>query len=300
MILSQQEAEGWGAKVVQQIADDLRKEFPDMKGFSRTNLKYMTAFARNYGEIPIGQQPVDQLAQGALGLPWGHNIALMQKVKEPAERLWYMNQCGQHGWSRNVLIHQIESGLYERKGGAVTNFEKTLSGTQSELAQETLKSPYVFDFLTLAEDHKERDIEQQLTQHVQKFLLELGAGFAFVGRQHYLEVGGSDFYIDLLFYHLKLRCYVVIELKNEAFQPEHAGKLNFYLSAVDDMLRHPDDAPSIGLLLCKHQNGIIAEYALRDMNKPIGVSAYQLTKALPTDLKGSLPSIEELEAGLDD
>jgi len=294
-ILNQQKSQGWGAKVIEQIAVDLRKEFPDLKGFSKTNLTYMTAFARDYESLEIGEQPVHQLA---VELPWGHNMLLMKKVKDLDERAWYMSQCKEYGWSRSVLEHQIESGLFERKGGAVTNFKATLPSPQSELAQETLKSPYVFDFLTLSKDYKERDVELQLIDHVQNFLLELGAGFAFVGRQKHLQVGETDFYIDLLFYHLKLRCYVVIELKNVAFLPEHAGKLNFYLSAVDDILRHPDDAPTIGILLCKEQDKVMAEYALRDINKPIGVSEYQLTKALPSNLKSALPSVEDIEQEL--
>lgn len=299
MILSQQESQGWGAKVIEQIAGDLRKEFPEIKGFSARNLNYMASFAREYAETSIVQQAVAQLRESALELPWGHNILLMQKVKELEERSWYMAKCKAHGWSRSVLEHQIESGVFERKGGAVSNFEATLPSPQSELARETLKNPYIFDFLTLADNYKERDIEGQLIDHVQQFLLELGAGFAFVSRQKHLKVGENDFYIDLLFYHLSLRCYVVIELKNVAFAPEHAGKLNFYLSAVDDLLRHKDDAPTIGMLLCKQQDKVVAEYALRGMSQPIGVSEYQLTKALPSELKSSLPSVEELEEGIE-
>jgi predicted nuclease of restriction endonuclease-like (RecB) superfamily len=231
-------------------------------------------------------------------IPWGHNIVLLFKLEHPILRLWYAQKTIEHGWSRAVLVHQIESGLHERQGKAVTNFDRTLPPLQSDLARQALKDPYVFDFLSLAEDAAERELEQGLLTHIRTFLLELGTGFAFVGQQHHLEVGGDDFYIDLLFYHLRLRCYVAIDLKVEPFKPEFAGKMNFYLSAVDDLFRHPDDKPSIGLILCKDRNRIVVEYALRDTRRPVGVAAYRLTTSLPKDLKGSLPSIEELEAEL--
>lgn len=255
--------------MVTELAKDLRKEFPEMKGFSRTNLLYMRAFAEVYPDEQIVQQVVGQI-------PWGHNVRILDLVKDPIERLWYIQQTIQYGWSRNVLVHQISSKLYQRQGKAITNFDRTLTKSQSELAQELLKDPYTFDFLSLGEDAKERDLERGLIEHIRNFLIELGVGFAFVGSQHHLEVGGDDFYIDLLFYHLRLRCYVVVDLKISAFQPEYSGKMNFYLSAVDDLLRHPDDQPSIGIILCRTKNQVIAEYALRDMNKPIGVSTYQL------------------------
>jgi predicted nuclease of restriction endonuclease-like (RecB) superfamily len=290
-ILSRQQAQGWGARVVDLLSRDLRHEFPEMKGFSPRNLKYMRAFAEAWPDNAIVQQVAAQI-------PWFHNCALLDKVKGAEEREWYIRQTVEHGWSRNVLVHQIETGLYQRQGRAVTNFSRTLPAPQSDLAQQITKDPYNFDFLTLGPAAHERDLEGGLLAHIRRFLLELGVGFAFVGSQYHLEVGGQDFYLDLLFYHLRLRCFVVLDLKMTEFLPEYAGKMNFYLSAVDDLLRHPSDAPSVGLILCKSQNRIIAEYALRDTAKPIGVSAYQLTEALPEDLKGSLPTIEELEAEL--
>ena len=292
MILERQRKEGWGSKVIDRLAQDLRREFPDMKGFSARNLKYMRAFAEAYPDKEFVQQVAAQI-------PWFHHCTLLDKVKNPAERIWYIQQTIEHGWSRNILVHQIESGLYHRKGKAITNFDRTLPAPQSDLAQEILKDPYVFDFLGLTENIRERELERQLIARIRDFLLELGVGFAFVGSQVHLEVGGEDFYLDLLFYHLKLRCYVVIELKTGEFKPEYAGKMNFYLSAVDDLLRHPDDKPSIGIILCKSKNKVIVEYALRDTTKPIGVSSYRLTRALPEELKSSLPSVEELERELE-
>jgi len=290
-ILSRQELEGWGSKVIDRLADDLRHAFPEMKGFSPRNLKYMRALAEAYSD--------EQFVQATLAqIPWYHNVTILDKIKDHAEREWYIRQTIQHGWSRNVLVHQIESSLYQRHGKAVANFDRTLPAPQSELARQILKDPYNFDFLSLGEEAQERDLERGLIEHLREFLLELGVGFAFVGSQYHLEVGGEDFYLDLLFYHLHLRCYVVIELKICEFQPEFAGKMNFYLSAVDDLLRHPEDRPSIGLILCKTRNRIIAEYALRDTLKPMGVAEYKITALLPEHLKGSLPSIEELEAEL--
>ena len=290
-ILERQQSMGWGAKVVDKLAVDLRSSFIEMKGFSSRNLKYMRAFAEAYPDFEFVQQAAAQI-------PWFHNCVVLDKVKEPQERLWYIKQTFQHGWSRDVLVMQIESRLYHRQGKAITNFDKTLPGLQSDLAQQVLKDPYSFDFLSLDSEAHERDIERSLVDHIQRFLLELGFGFAFVGRQYHMEVGDQDFYIDLLFYHLRLRCFVVIELKATEFKPEYTGQLNFYLSAVDDRLKHPDDQPSIGLILCKSQNRLIAEYALRDVNKPIGISEFRLTEALPDKLKGQLPTIEELEAEL--
>ena len=291
-ILKRQDEQGWGAKVITRLSHDLSHEFPQMKGFSSRNLKYMRGFAAAYPDEAFVQEVLAQIT-------WYHNITLLSKVKDSKEREWYVRQTIQNGWSRNVLVHQIESGLLNRQGNSVTNLERTLPAPQSELVFEILKDPYNFDFLTLGQEFSERDLHQSLLIHIRDFLMELGVGFAFVGSEYHLEVGGQDFYIDLLFYHLKLRCYVVIELKAGNFVPEYAGKLNFYLSAVDDLLRQEShDQPSVGILLCKTQNRFIAEYALRDMNKPMGVSTYQLMHALPENLRSSLPSIEELEAEL--
>lgn len=290
-ILARQQAQGWGAKVIERLADDLRREFPDMKGFSRANMLYMRAFAEAWSDETIVQQLVGQL-------PWGQNLVLLAKVKSREEREWYASKTIEHGWSRNILVMQIESRFYQRQGKAITNFSATLPPLQSDLAHQALKDPYLFDFLGLGDEAQEREVERALTAHITRFLLELGAGFSYVGRQVHLEVADEDFYLDLLFYHLKLRCYVVIELKATDFKPEYAGKMNFYLSAVDDLLRHPGDEPSIGLILCKNKKGLIVEYALRDSNKPIGVSEYLLTEILPHELEGSLPTIEQLEAEL--
>jgi predicted nuclease of restriction endonuclease-like (RecB) superfamily len=285
---------GWGTKVVEHLARDLKSAFPEMAGFSRTNLFYMK-------QVYLAWKDADESVQQAVGLiPWGHHLALVSKVPDPAVRAWYLKATVEHGWSRAVLTMQVESGLHLRSGKAVTNFKKTLPAETSDLAQQTLKDPYVFDFLTLGKAARERQLEQGLMDHVQRFLLEMGVGFAFVGRQVHLDVAGDDFYIDLLFYHLKLRCFVVIELKAVPFQPEFAGKLNFYLSAVDDMLRHPGDGPTIGLILCKSKSRVLVEYALRDIAKPMGVAEWQtrIVEALPDDLVGSLPTVEELEAEL--
>lgn len=290
-ILSRQEKEGWGAHVVERLSADLHVAFPEMKGFSPRNLKYMRAFADAWPDRRVVQQVAAQL-------PWFHSCVLLDRLKEPAHREWYARQAIEHGWSRNVLVAQIEMGLHKRAGKALTNFADALPPPQSDLAQQTLKDPYVFDFLTLAADAQERDLERALVGHVRDFLLELGVGFAFVGSQVHLAVDGEDFYLDLLFFHLKLRCFIVIELKAGAFKPEYAGKMNFYLSAVDAQLRREGDQPSIGLVLCKQRNKVVVEYALRDMKKPIGVSAYKLLEKLPARLKGSLPTVEELEAEL--
>lgn len=288
-ILARQNRKGWGAKVIDRLATDLGAAFPETQGFSARNLKYMRAFAKAWPEEPIVQEVLAQIT-------WYHNVALLEKVKVRAQRLWYAQQTRQYGWSRNVLVHQIDSELYHRQGQALTNFERTLPAPQSELAQELLKDPYNFDFLTLGPDVQERELHRSLVHHLRDFLLELGVGFAFVGSEYALEVGGQDFRLDLLFYHLRLRCFVVIELKTTAFQPEFAGKMNFYLAAVDDLLRHADDQPSIGLILCKGKNQVVAEYALRDMGKPIGVAEHRLTTALPDQLKDQLPTVEALEA----
>jgi predicted nuclease of restriction endonuclease-like (RecB) superfamily len=289
-ILERQETAQWGDKLLERLANDLRREFPDMRGFSTRNLKYMRSFAQTYPDA-IGQRLVAQL-------PWGQNIILMTKVKDPTVRDWYAHACFESGWTRPTLEMKIESKLYERQGQAVTNFSKTLPPLQSDLARQILKDPYTFDFLGLGDEALEREIERGLLGHLKKFMLELGVGFAFLGDQYHLEVGGQDFYIDLLFYHVKLHCYVVIELKARDFQPEDAGQMSFYLSAVDGILREKEDKPTIGLLLCKGKNKVIAEYALQGINQPLGVSEYQLVEALPKNLEADLPTVEKLEAEL--
>jgi predicted nuclease of restriction endonuclease-like (RecB) superfamily len=290
-ILTRQDREGWGAKVIESLARDLHFSFPEMKGLSPRNLKYMRAFAEAWPEEPIVQAALAQIT-------WYHNLALLEKVAVKEERLWYAQQTNQHGWSRNVLVLQIESGLYRRQGQAISNFESALPKPQSDLAQQILKDPYNFDFLTLDKDARERDIERGLLDHLRQFLLELGSGFAFVGSQVPLSIGKEDYRIDLLFYHLKLRAFIVAEVKSGPFRAEYAGKLNFYLSAVDDLFRHPSDQPSIGLILCRSKEGVVVEYALRDIGKPMGIAEFRLTESLPENLKSSLPSIEELESEL--
>jgi predicted nuclease of restriction endonuclease-like (RecB) superfamily len=290
-ILTRQKADGWGTRVIERLAKDLRSEFPDMQGLSARNLGYMKAFAEAWLDETI-------LQQLAAKLPWFHNCVLLDKVKDRTERLWYIRQAILNGWSRNVLVMQIEGGLYRRQGKAITNFDTTLPSLESDLAQQLIKDPYNFDFLTLTREAQERDLERELLAHLRQFLIELGVGFAFVGSQVPLQVGGEDFKLDLLFYHLKLRCFVVIDLKMGPFKLEYAGKMNFYLSAVDDMLRHPDDKKSIGLILCKAKTGIVAEYALRDIAKPLGISEFKHLERLPEQLKGTLPTIEEIEAEL--
>lgn len=336
-ILRSQKAEGWGAKVVERLAKDLAAEFPEMGGFSRANLLRMRNFYDTWKPVeivsqavtqspsPIVAQPVRQLGkisgkatpaelvaqpvrlfedeppEPLAQLSWSKNILLLERLKDPATRLWYARKTLEHGWSRAVLTVQIESRLHERSGKAITNFARTLPPAQSDMAREVLKDPYTFDFLTLGEAAQERDLERGLVEHVQKLLLEMGAGFAFVGRQVHVEVGDEDFYLDLLFYHLRLRCFVVVDLKMKPFEPEFAGKMNFYLSAVDDQMRHEHDAPSIGLLLCKDaRNRVKVEYALRDVKKPIGVAEWQtrLVESLPKKLRGSLPSIADIEREL--
>jgi len=290
-ILTRQAQQGWGAKVIERLAQDLRAAFPDIKGFSPRNLKYMRAFAEAWPDMEFVQQAAAQL-------PWGHNLVLLDKLPGPETRRWYAAKAIEHNWSRNILVMQIEARLLERNGKAVSNFENHLPKPQSDLARESLKDPYRFDFLGLTFDAQEREIENALVKHVTEFLLELGAGFAFVGQQVLLDVGGDEFFIDLLFYHLKLRCYVVIELKAGKFKPEHLGQLSFYLTAVDAQLKHPQDGPTIGLLLCKSKNKVVAEYALRDNARPIGVAEYQLVESLPAELQTSLPSIEQIEREL--
>ena len=285
----------WGSKFIENLAADIRISFPNVKGYSVRNLKYMAKFAETYPDEAFVQQAVAQI-------PWGHTVVLLDKFSDDTVRNWYIEKTIENGWSRNVLIHQIESDLYERQvlAGKIANFENRLASPQSELALQTMKDPYIFDFIPFSEDMVERDIENALVKDITKLLLELGTGFAFLGNQYHINVGGDDFYIDLLFYNLNLRCYVVIELKTGEFKPEYAGQLNFYLSAVDGILKRPEDNPSIGLLLCKSKNDLVAEYALKDMSKPIGVSEYKITSCLPEDLSKQLPSVEDIQRRIKD
>jgi predicted nuclease of restriction endonuclease-like (RecB) superfamily len=282
----------WGTQFLETLSKDLKAEFPDMEGFSVRNLKYCRQFYHFYGS-EFGQQLVAQI-------PWGHNIMIFTKAKDFPEAQFYIQQTIENGWSRDILSLQIKSDLYNRQGKAISNFSMTLPPNDSDLANQLLKDPYNFDFLTLTKSYKERELETALVDNITKFLLELGSGFAYVGRQVPLIVGGEEFFIDLLFYHLKLRAFVVIELKATRFIPEYAGKLSFYLSATNDLLKHPTDNPTIGLLICKDKNDVVADYALKEINQPIGISEYQLTKLFPQDFKSSLPSIEEIEQSLKD
>jgi len=318
MLDARQSQQGWGAAVIPRLSHELQNELPEIKGFSERNIDRMVAFYRAYphpadfspqlvaklATPPKVPQAVAKSEQGADSLlwsiPWGHHALLLEKVKDLDQRLWYMQQTLANGWSRNILLAMIQSEAHARQGQAITNFERLLPSPQSELVQQTLKDPYIFDFLTLQEPFHERELETNLLHQLERFLLELGQGFAFVGRQYYLKVGDREFYMDLLFYHLKLRCFVVIDLKKGEFKPEYAGKMNFYLSVVDDQLRHDADAPSIGLILCQDRNHIVAEYALRGVDKPIGISEYELTRALPVNLRSALPTVEEIEAELAD
>jgi predicted nuclease of restriction endonuclease-like (RecB) superfamily len=288
MIVEKQTQTSWGEKLLDQISNDLKDEFPDMKGFSVRNLKYCRLFYNFYKDFLIGQQPVAQL-------PWSHNIMIFTKSNSENEAQFYIQQTIENNWSRDILALQIKTNLFERQGKSINNFKTTLPEPFSDLAEQTMKDPYVFDFLTLTVKAKEKDIENQLIEHIKKFLLELGKGFAFVGQQYQIEIAENDYFIDLLFYHIKLKCYVVIELKNRKFIPEDAGKLNFYLSAVDSLLKNNEDKPTIGMLLCRDKNNIEAEFSLRDLNKPIGISEFQFTEIIPEELKSSLPTIEEIE-----
>lgn len=290
-ILDRQAEQGWGTKVIERLAHDLRSAFPDMKGFSRTNLMYMRAFAGSWQDEAIVQQVAGQL-------PWGHNMVLLDKLSEQEARIWYAQKAIENNWSRNVLVMQIETRLIERQGNAISNFEQRLPKPDSDLARESIKDPYRFDFLGLTEEAQEREIEGALVKHVTQFLLELGAGFAFVGRQVLLQVGEEEFFIDLLFYHLKLRCYVVIELKADKFKPEHLGQLGFYMTAVDRQMKAKEDAVTIGLLLCKSKDKVVAEYALGDKSQPMGIAEYKLLESLPVPLQTQLPSIEDIEREL--
>lgn len=302
-IVGRQEREGWGSSVIERLAADLQTAFPGIKGFSTRNIwrmrTFYLAYTKDLKKLPqlVAEIGSSKLPQVVAEIPWGQNILLLEKIKDPRQRLWYAQKTAEHGWSRAVLWHQIESGLYEQQGmnKKLTNFSRTLPPKQSNLAHEMMKDPYNFDFLTLGEDAHERELEKGLLNHIRAFLIELGKGFSFVGSQYHLRVGDEDFYIDLLFYHLGLRRFIILELKTTEFKPEYAGKMNFYLSAVDQELRHPGDKPSIGMILCKTKNKIIVEYALRDTHKPIGVSSYKLTHSLPKQLENSLPTIKELE-----
>jgi predicted nuclease of restriction endonuclease-like (RecB) superfamily len=326
LIDGRQKEEGWGAAVIPRLARELKNELPEEKGFSERNIKRMLAFYRAYpdpssivpqpaallpptasaarrdAKLPATRkvpQAAAQFTDSILSaIPWFHHVVLMEKVKDEATRLWYMEQTLANGWSRNVLLLMVKSEAHRRQGAALSNFDRLLPAPQSDLVRQALKDPYIFDFLTIEEPFHERELETSLLHQLERFLLELGQGFAFVGRQFHLEVGDGEFYIDLLFYHLKLRCFVVIDLKKGEFKPEYAGKMNFYLAVVDDKLRHETDAPSIGLILCQDRNQIVAEYALRGATSPIGVSEYELTRALPANLRSALPTVEEIESEL--
>jgi predicted nuclease of restriction endonuclease-like (RecB) superfamily len=287
-ISSRLNSEGWGTKVIDRLAKDLGAEFPGVEGFSPRNLRYMRSFAEAWPEPEILQQLIAKL-------PWGHQTRLLDRIKDRPTREWYLKAAIENGWSQNVLVHQISTRLHERQGKALTNFSRALPPEGSDLAEQILKDPYQFDFLTLAASAKERELERGLLNHLRDLLLELGRGFAFIGSQVPLEVDGQPFYIDLLFYHVRLHSYFVIELKVGPFKPEYAGKLNFYLSAVDDLLRTPSDAPTLGLLLCESRSGSIVEYALRDVAKPIGISTYRVTRELPEPVQDEVPSIEDLQ-----
>ncbi|MGB3138435.1 MAG: PDDEXK nuclease domain-containing protein [Nodosilinea sp.] len=292
-ILERQQVEGWGSKVIERLARDLKREFPDMKGFSRTNLMYMRAFAEAYPDEQFVLQGVGQI-------PWGHNQTLLNKLDSPEQRLWYARKVIEFGWSRNILELQIDTNLFARQGGAVTNFERTLPPEQSDLSRDLLKDPYNFEFLALADEVQERDLERALVERIRDFLLELGVGFAFVGSQYRLEVDGYEYFIDLLFYHLKLHRYVVIDLKVTEFKPEYAGKMNFYISAVNHLLRDERDEATIGIILCKSKKRTTVEFALDTVQNPIGVATYKLREELPPALQGCLPTAEQLEIELDE
>lgn len=298
IIAEKQQIDGWGSGTIEKLANDLQNSFPGLEGFSRRNIFRMQAFYAAYQIVPQAVAQFDELP--IFKIPWGHNTVLLEKLKTLDDRLWYAHKTLQNGWSRSILEMQITAKLHKRLGQAPTNFQKTLAAPQSDLAHATLKDPYIIDFIELNEEFKERDVEQGLIDHIQQFLLELGQGFAFVGRQYHLYAGEKDYYIDLLFYHINLSCYVVIELKTTEFKPEYAGKLNFYLAAVDDLIKKPTDQPSIGLLLCSTKNNVAVEYALSKIDRPIGVANYatKLVSSLPKKFAGKLPSVKELEAEL--
>ena len=298
-IVEKQKTASWGSGFLKQMSDDLMREFPEVKGFSLSNIQYIRRWVLFYAKSGTTCATFKKEDRELLfTIPWGHNRVIISKCDEPKEALYYANQTLQYGWSRSVLVHQIESRLYEREGKALTNFSNTLPPAQSDLANQVLKDPYNFDFLTMTKDYKERELENALIDNVTEFLLELGSGFAYIGRQKHIQVGEHDFYIDLLFYHTQMHCYVVVELKTVDFQPEFAGKLNFYIKAVDMQIKSDRDEPTIGILLCKGKDKTLVEYSLSDIHKPMGVSAYELTQILPDELKSSLPSLEEIEAEL--
>ncbi len=320
-ILDKEVTTGWGDKLISQLSKDLLNEFPGIKGFSRSNLYYIRQWVAFYQSSEIVQQPVGRLPasgfiQQPVGrlskskkrqqavnqipalfatIPWGHHLQIITKCKKMEEALFYISETAKNNWSRSVLVHQVESGLYKRKGKALSNFDYTLPAPQSDLAKELLKNPYNLGFLSLSEQASEKELEDALIDHLIKFLLELGSGFAFIGRQYLVKADEQDFYIDLLFYHTRLPAYVVVELKIDEFKPEYAGKLNFYLAAIDDRLKTKDDQPAIGLLLCKKAGKLIVEYSLKNINKPIGVSEYHLTEKIPGKMKGKLPTIKQIE-----
>jgi predicted nuclease of restriction endonuclease-like (RecB) superfamily len=286
-ILEQQKQEGWGAKVIENISQDLRREFPEMKGLSSRNLVYMQTFAKAYPDFEITQETLAQIT-------WYHNITLLDKVKDKEQRLWYIQKTIENGWSRNVLVLQIQSNLFERAGKSINNFSATLPASQSDLAHSIIKDPYNLEFLGIQDKILERDLESRLIDNIRKFLLELGQGFAFIGNQYHIELEGEDYYLDMLFYHVKLKCYVVIELKTGKFKPEYAGKLNFYLNLMDRKVKDNSDNPTIGIILCEDKKGVTVEYAIEGINKPIGVSQFKLTETLPSKLKNYLPTPEAL------
>ena len=290
VIYQKKEIEGWGSKIIKQLSSDLKNELPKVKGFSERNIMFMLRFYKEYPENEIVKQPVSLFQ-----VSWSHNIVLIQKIKDRELREWYRQKTLQEGWGRDTLIQKIKQEIHEKEGKLVSNFKTILPSTNSELVQQSFKDPYLFDFLTMAEPFREREFELNLVKHMEKFLLELGSGFAFVGRQYHLEVSDKDFYVDLLFYHLKLRCYIVIELKKGEFKPSYSGQINFYCSVVDDVLAHKEDNPTIGLILCQEKDEIVAEYSLRNMSQPIGISEYELTEVLPKEFASSLPTIEMLE-----
>lgn len=311
-IVKNQDQHSWGDAFIKSLAKDLQKEFPDMKGFSETNIKYIrrwylfytkglqdVAKIENDGSNSKGLQPVAQFDERVINLikqiPWGHNQRIINKCKTIDEAVYYVNKTIENGWSRNVLVHQMESGLYSREGKSITNFEKRLPALQSDLARQTLKDPYNFDFLTIREGYDERELQKELVDKISDFLLELGEGFAYIGKEYHLNINGDDFYIDLLFYNLKLHSYIVIELKAEKFKPEHLGQLNFYVTAVNRELKTDRDNATIGLLICKDKNNVVCEYSLEQISQPIGISKYEITKLLEAEYKSSLPSIEEIE-----
>jgi len=292
-ILDRQDKHGWGSNVVNQLSKDLKHEFPDMTGFSRSNLMYMRSFAEAWSGDEIIQAPLGQLT-------WYHQIALLTNLKDQSERLWYAAEAVKNGWSRNVLVAQIDTQLHLRKGAAVTNFKTTLPEYQSELVQQTFKDPYIFDFLTIAHDAKERDVELGLIDHISKFMMELGKGFAYMGRQYPLKIGGQDYFLDLLFYNVNLHCFVIIDLKIDDFKPEYAGKMQFYLNVLDGAHKSPIGATPIGIILCREKNNVIVEYALKDSTKPLGVATYTVTQTPPPEIKAIMPTVEEFEREMDE